>query len=169
MSLVGQDPFLFSDTILANVCFGRDLPDEQEARRAVSMARFLAEVEEMPDGVHTVIGERGVSLSGGQKQRATIARALCAGGELLLLDDALSAVDSETEQEIFREILSARGGKTVLFSTHRMASLSRCDRILVLVEGRIVEEGTHDELLSRRGAYFDLYSRQMIARELEAT
>ncbi len=169
VSLVSQDPFLFSDTILANVCFGRDLPDEGEARRAASMARFLAEVEEMPAGLHTVIGERGISLSGGQKQRATIARALCAGGELLLLDDALSAVDSETEQEIFREILSARGGRTVLFSTHRMASLSRCDRILVLVDGRIVEEGTHDELLSRGRAYYDLYSRQMIARELEAT
>jgi ATP-binding cassette subfamily B protein len=168
VSLVSQDPFLFSDTILANICFGKDVPDEQDARRAASMARFLAEVEELPDGLRTVIGERGISLSGGQKQRATIARALCAGGELLLLDDALSAVDSETEQEIFREILSVRGGRTVLFSTHRMASLSRCDRVLVLEEGRIVEEGTHDELFSRRGAYYDLYSRQMITRELEA-
>jgi len=168
VSLVSQDPFLFSDTILANIGFGRDVPDEEDARRAASMARFLAEIEEMPGGMHAVIGERGISLSGGQKQRATIARALCAGGELLLLDDALSAVDSETEQEIFREILSVRGGRTVLFSTHRMASLSRCDRVLVLEGGRIVEEGTHDELFSRAGAYFDLYSRQMLARELEA-
>jgi ATP-binding cassette subfamily B multidrug efflux pump len=166
--VVSQDPFLFSDTVLANICFGRDVPDVQEARSAASMARFLAEIEEMPDGMDTVIGERGISLSGGQKQRATIARALCAGGELLLLDDALSAVDSETEREIFREILSIRGGPTVLFSTHRMASLSRCDKILVLEGGRIVEEGTHDNLLSRRGAYYDLYSRQMLARELEA-
>ena len=168
VSLVSQDPFLFSDTILANIGFGRDVPDEEDARRAASMARFLAEIEEMPGGMHAVIGERGISLSGGQKQRATIARALCAGGELLLLDDALSAVDSETEQEIFREILSVRGGRTVLFSTHRMASLSRCDRILVLEGGRIVEEGTHDLLLSRAGAYFDLYSRQLLVRELEA-
>ena len=168
VSLVSQDPFLFSDTILANIGFGRDVPDEEEARRAASMARFLAEIEEMPGGMHAVIGERGISLSGGQKQRATIARAISAGGELLLLDDALSAVDSETEQEIFREILSVRGGRTVLFSTHRMASLSRCDRILVLEGGRIVEEGTHDLLLSRAGAYFDLYSRQLLVRELEA-
>ena len=167
MSLVSQDPFLFSDTILANIGFGSDAPDEEEALRAASMARFRAEIEDLPNGVRTVIGERGISLSGGQKQRATIARALFAGGELLLLDDALSAVDSETEQEIFREVLSSRS-RTVLFSTHRMASLSRCDRILVLEGGRIVEQGTHDELFSREGAYYDLYSRQMLARELEA-
>ena len=166
--IVSQDPFLFSDTVLANICFGRDIPDVKEAMNAASMARFLAEIEEMPDGMDTVIGERGISLSGGQKQRATIARALCAGGDLLLLDDALSAVDSETEREIFREILSLRGGPTILFSTHRMASLSRCDRILVLEGGRIVEKGTHDELLSLGGAYYDFYSRQMLARELEA-
>ncbi|MBI5419965.1 MAG: ABC transporter ATP-binding protein [Deltaproteobacteria bacterium] len=169
VSLVAQDPFLFSDTVLANVCFGMEAQDEGAARRAAAHARFLAEIEEMPDGFRTVIGERGISLSGGQKQRATIARALCTGARLLLLDDALSAVDAETEQEIFDEILSVRGGRTILFSTHRMASLSRCDRILVLSAGRIVEEGTHDELLSLRGAYFDLYSRQMLTRELEAS
>jgi ATP-binding cassette subfamily B protein len=131
------------------------------------MARFLDEVEEMPNGFDTVVGERGISLSGGQKQRATIARALCAEAKFLLLDDALSAVDAETEREIFDGILPARGERTVLFSTHRMASLSRCDRILVLADGRIVEEGTHGDLLARRGTYFDLYSRQMLARELE--
>jgi ATP-binding cassette subfamily B protein len=116
-----------------------------------------------------VIGERGISLSGGQKQRVTIARALCDGARLLLLDDALSSVDAETEQEIFRQLLSLRGGRTILFSTHRMASLSRCDRILVLSGGAIAEEGTHDELLSLRGIYYDLYSRQMLSRELEAS
>ena len=121
----------------------------------------------MPNGFDTVVGERGISLSGGQKQRVTIARALCAEAKILLLDDALSAVDAETEREIFEGILSEKGERTVLFSTHRMASLSRCDRILVLAAGRIVEEGTHDALLSRRGDYFDLYSRQMLARELE--
>jgi ATP-binding cassette subfamily B protein len=121
----------------------------------------------MPRGIETVVGERGISLSGGQKQRATIARALCGRRPVLLLDDALSAVDSETERGIFEGILKERGEATVLFSTHRMASLPRCDRILVLDEGRIVEEGTHDRLLSLRGRYFDLYSRQMLARELE--
>ncbi len=149
VSLVAQDPFLFSDTLLENICFALPAPNEEAARRAAAQARFLAEIEEMPGGIRTVIGERGISLSGGQKQRATIARALCADTRLLLLDDALSSVDAETEQEIFREILSLRGARTILFSTHRMASLSRCDRILVLTDGTVVEEGTHDELLSR--------------------
>ncbi|MFA6149293.1 MAG: ABC transporter ATP-binding protein [bacterium] len=164
---VSQDPFLFSDSVLENVCFGLDRSDPEAARKAAGLACFLAEVEEMQEGFDTVVGERGISLSGGQKQRATIARALCAGAPFLLLDDALSAVDVETEREIFEGILAEKGERTVLFSTHRMASLSRCDRILVLADGRIVEEGTHDDLLSLRGAYFDLYSRQMLARELE--
>ncbi len=167
VALVPQDPFLFSDSVLENICFGRETPDPAAARDAATLARFLDEVEELPRGFSTVVGERGISLSGGQKQRATIARAVCAGSDFLLLDDALSAVDAETEREIFEGILSAKGERTVLFSTHRMASLSRCDRILVLDAGRIVEEGTHDELLSARGTYYDLYSRQMLARELE--
>jgi ATP-binding cassette, subfamily B, multidrug efflux pump len=166
-AVVSQDPFLFSDSVLGNVCFGRESSDPEAARKATGLARFLSEVEEMPDGFDTVVGERGISLSGGQKQRVTIARALCAEAEILLLDDALSAVDAETEREILEGILSEKGERTVLFSTHRMASLSRCDRILVLAAGRIVEEGTHDDLLSRRGAYFELYSRQMLVRELE--
>lgn len=167
LAVVPQDPFLFSDSVLENVCFGREAADPAAAREAASLARFLDEVEELPAGIETVVGERGVSLSGGQRQRATIARALCAGAPVLLLDDALSSVDAETEREIFEGILAVRGERTILFSTHRMASLSRCDRILVMAGGRIVEEGTHDALLSRRGVYFDLYSRQMLARELE--
>lgn len=167
VALVSQDPFLFSDTILENICLGMESPDPAAAREAARAARLLDEIEEMPRGIETVVGERGISLSGGQKQRAAIARALCGKRPVLLLDDALSAVDSETERGIFEWILRARGEATVLFSTHRMASLSRCDRILVLDEGRIVEEGAHDGLLSLRGRYFDLYSRQMLARELE--
>jgi len=166
-ALVAQDPFLFSDSVLENVCFGREVPDAGAAREAAGLARFLDEIGELPRGFDTVVGERGVSLSGGQKQRVTIARALCAGAPVLLLDDALSSVDAETEREIFEGILPVRGERTVLFSTHRMASLSRCDRVLVLAGGRIVEEGTQDELLSLRRVYYDLYSRQMLARELE--
>jgi len=167
VALVSQDPFLFSDTILENICFGLEAPDPAAAREAARAALLLDEIGEMPRGIETVVGERGISLSGGQRQRATIARALCGRRPVLLLDDALSAVDSETERGIFEGILEARGEAAVLFSTHRMASLSRCDRILVLEEGRIVEDGSHDRLLSLRGRYFDLYSRQMLARELE--
>jgi ATP-binding cassette, subfamily B, multidrug efflux pump len=167
--LVSQDPFLFSDTVLENICFGLDEPEAESARRAASLARFLAEIDEMPEGFSSRIGERGLTLSGGQKQRAAIARALCAGGDLLLLDDVLSAVDSETEREIFEGILSLRGERTILFSTHRMASLSRCDRILVMRDGRIEEQGTHEQLYALGGEYFDLYSRQMLVRELEGS
>ena len=167
IALVAQDPFLFSESILYNVCFGRERDDPAAAREAAERARILDEVLEMPRGFDTVVGERGISLSGGQKQRVTIARALCSDARILLMDDALSAVDAETEREIFEGILSARGERTLLFSTHRMSTLSRCDRILVLSGGRIAEEGSHDELLSLRGVYFDLYSRQMLARELE--
>ncbi len=166
-ALVAQDPFLFSDTVLANICFGRETEDRKAALDAAGLARFLSDVEEMPKGLDTVVGERGISLSGGQKQRVTIARALCAEAKVLLLDDALSSVDAETEREIFDGILSAKGERTLLFSTHRMGSLSRCDRVLVLADGRIVEEGTHGDLLSLRGRYHELYSRQMLARELE--
>jgi len=166
-AVVSQDPFLFSDSVLENVCFGLERSDRAAAGKAAGLARILSEVEEMSGGFDTVVGERGISLSGGQKQRATIARALCAEAPILLLDDALSAVDAETEREIFEGILAEKGERTVLFSTHRMASLFRCDRILVLAGGRIVEEGTHDDLLSLRGVYFGLYARQMLARELE--
>lgn len=164
---VAQDPFLFSDTVLANVCFGLPADDREAAREAAERSRILADVGEMPERFDTTIGERGISLSGGQKQRVTIARALCAGAPVLLLDDALSSVDAQTEREIFDGILRAKGERTVIFSTHRMASLSRCDRILVLADGRIAEEGTHGDLLARRGIYHELYSRQMIAQELE--
>ncbi len=168
VSLVGQDPFLFSDSILENVCYGMPGSDRKAAQDAVSRARVAGEIAGMPDGIDTVIGERGISLSGGQKQRVTIARALCTGGGLLLLDDALSAVDAETEQAIFRELMAVRGGRTILFSTHRMASLSRCDRILVLDGGRIVEEGRHETLLAKDGLYRALHSRQSLATEIEA-
>lgn len=168
VSLVGQDPFLFSDSILENVCYGLPEADREAARAAVGRARIAGEIDEMPQGIDTVIGERGISLSGGQRQRVTIARALCAGGELLLLDDALSAVDAETEAAIFREILEASVGRTVLFCTHRLAALSRCDRILVLDKGRIAEEGTHERLLAAGGVYRELHRRGSLEREIEA-
>jgi ATP-binding cassette subfamily B protein len=167
VSLIAQDPFLFSDTVLENICFALPDPDVEAARGAAEQARILAEIEEMPEGFRTVIGERGISLSGGQKQRVTIARALCTGAKLLLLDDALSSVDAETEQEIFRKSFPA-GRSDDPVQHPRMASLPLRPHSRPL-GGTIAEEGTHDELLSLRGVYYDLYSRRMLSRELEAS
>jgi len=167
IAFVPQEPFLFSDTIAANIAFGAPSADAEAVRRAARRAGLVPEIEEMPLGFQTVVGERGISLSGGQKQRVTLARALCAGGELLLLDDPFSAVDAQTEAAILDDLLAARDGRTILFTTHRLSALSRCDRILVLAGGRIVEEGTHETLLARRGAYRDLYLRRMLAKDLE--
>jgi ATP-binding cassette subfamily B protein len=129
---------------------------------------MLAEAEAMPDGLQTIVGERGVQLSGGQKQRVALARALLAGPRVLLLDDPLSAVDARTEAGILDAIERAAAGRTLLLVTHRVAAAARCDRVVVLDEGKVVEAGTHAELVTKGGLYARLAERQALEAELEA-
>jgi ATP-binding cassette, subfamily B, multidrug efflux pump len=172
VGLAQQEPFLFSTTIARNVAFSEADPDSPDGvRRAENAAReaqILAEAEAMPDGMQTIVGERGVQLSGGQKQRVALARALLAAPRILLLDDPLSAVDARTEAGILDAIERAAKGRTLLLITHRVAAAARCDRVVVLDEGRVVEEGTHAELVTRKGLYARLAERQALEAELEA-
>lgn len=157
---VPQDVFLFSDSIENNIRFGNEAADSQRVKAAARDAGILREIEQLPDGFGTIVGERGVTLSGGQKQRISIARALAKDASILLLDDCLSAVDSKTENEIVGHLQDALQGKTALIITHRIFSSFAFDQILVLDGGRVAEAGTREELLQRNGIFADLYRRQ---------
>jgi len=167
-----QEPFLFSTTIARNIAFAEPDPDAPEAveraRHAAAEAQMLAEAEAMPDGLDTIVGERGVQLSGGQKQRVALARAILAKPPVLVLDDPLSAVDARTESAILDAIERAAEGRTLVLITHRVAAAARCDRVVVLDGGKVVEEGTHAELVTRGGLYARLAERQALEAELEA-
>ena len=171
IGMVRQEPFLFSDTIAANVLFGVDGEDrrdpEQVAAEAMAIARLDKDLTGFPEGAQTRIGERGVTLSGGQKQRAALARALSADPRILVLDDALSAVDAYTENEILTGLLEAMRGRTAIVVAHRISTVRHADLILVLDQGRVVERGTHDMLLARDGLYAGLYRKQLLEQALE--
>ncbi|MCY9665902.1 ABC transporter transmembrane domain-containing protein [Paenibacillus alginolyticus] len=162
---VPQEPILFSKTVKENIMFGRSQGTEEELIQALELAAFRKDVEFLPEGLQTLVGEKGVALSGGQKQRVSIARALYVDPEILMLDDALSAVDAKTEAEIIRGIRSERAGKTTLITTHRLSAVQHADWILVLDEGYIVEEGTHEQLVELGGWYKEQYDRQQLEEQ----
>jgi ATP-binding cassette subfamily B protein len=159
ITMVPQRPFLFSDSIAANVGLD-ERSDRDQVRRAVAAAALAADLQALPDGLDTVVGERGIMLSGGQRQRVALARGLCRGGDVLILDDVLSAVDHETEGHLVETIAGiARGPRspTVFISSHRLSAFRSCDEILVMDRGRLVDRGTHDDLISRAGPYLDAW------------
>jgi ATP-binding cassette subfamily B protein len=164
---VPQQPILFSRTIRENIFFGLKEGSEEDLQRALERASFAKDIKFLPDGLETLVGEKGVALSGGQKQRVSIARALIADPEILLMDDALSAVDGKTEAEIIEGIRTERAGKTTLITTHRLSAVQHADWIIVLDEGRIVQEGTHEQLLERGGWYREQYDRQQLEAIIE--
>jgi ATP-binding cassette, subfamily B, multidrug efflux pump len=167
IGMVPQETFLFSESIAENIRFGRAEATDAEVQTAAQQAGLETDVAGFPEGVNTVIGERGITLSGGQKQRTAIARALIRDPLILILDDSLSAVDTHTEERILHALRTIRKGRTVLIVSHRVSSVKDADSIVVLEEGRIVERGTHDTLLGKGGYYADLYRRQTMEAELE--
>lgn len=166
VGFVSQDPFLFSDTLYANVALGSE--DDRRVREAFRMARLAKDLDQLPGGYHALVGERGVTLSGGQRQRAALARALARDPRILILDDALSSVDAQTEAEILAELRSVLRSRTAIVITHRLAALEEVDWIVVLDAGRVVEEGTHRDLLRNGGLYAELYEQQRLREALEA-
>jgi ATP-binding cassette, subfamily B, multidrug efflux pump len=166
IGFVPQETFLFSDTIRENISFGKEDATDGEIRAAADAANIATDIEGFPDGFDTVVGERGITLSGGQKQRTAIARAILRNPRILILDDALSSVDTQTEEKILNHLREVMRGRTTIFISHRVSTVQNADRIAVLHGGRIVEYGTHDELLSRRGYYADLYDKQLLEEEL---
>ncbi len=163
---VPQETVLFSDTILANLTYGGN--DESAARAAAAVAQLDAAIVDLPAGYDTILGERGINLSGGQKQRAAIARALARDPQIVLLDDALSAVDTGTEAAILQGLRSELRGRTALIASHRVSAVRDASWIIVLDEGRIVEQGTHDSLVTARGRYWQLLRRQQMSDEIDA-
>ncbi|MGO9403986.1 MAG: ABC transporter ATP-binding protein [Terriglobales bacterium] len=174
IGFVPQETFLFSDTIRENIAFGvskeasredGDVPlDDIEA--AAEAANIAHDIESFPEGFNTTVGERGITLSGGQKQRTAIARALLRSPSILILDDALSSVDTHTEDKILNHLREIMQGRTTIFISHRVSTVRNADSIAVLYQGRIVEQGTHDQLLARNGYYTDLYNKQLLEEEL---
>lgn len=166
LGTVPQDPFLFSVTIRDNIALGVDGADEERVRQAAEAAGVAADIAAFPAGYDTVVGERGLTLSGGQRQRITLARALFSDPPILVLDDALSSVDTRTEQRILESLRRLRTGRTTVMVAHRISAVQDADLIAVLDDGRVVEVGTHATLLARDGVYADLFRRQRLEEEI---
>lgn len=167
IGFVPQDVFLFSDTISNNIAFGLDTADPRAVEDAARQAAVYHNIVAFENGFETTIGERGITLSGGQKQRLSIARALIKRPRILIFDDCLSAVDTKTEEEILRNLSVAMAGKSTIFIAHRVSTIKNADHILVLDQGQVIEEGSHEELLAMGGSYHELYEKQLL-EEAEA-
>jgi ATP-binding cassette subfamily B multidrug efflux pump len=166
IGFVPQETFLFSDTVRENIAFGVAEATDQEIHDAAEAASIAADIESFPEEYKTLVGERGITLSGGQKQRTAIARAIIRDPRILILDDALASVDTYTEEKILNHLREVMQGRTTIFISHRVSTVRNADRIAVLHDGRIVELGTHEELLARNGYYTELYNKQLLEEEL---
>ncbi|HEY0347491.1 MAG TPA: ABC transporter ATP-binding protein [Pyrinomonadaceae bacterium] len=166
---VPQETFLFSNSLAKNIAFGVDEAERDQIARAAEIAGLASDVSDFPEGFDTMVGERGITLSGGQKQRTAIARAVLREPKILILDDALSSVDTYTEEKILSQLRGVMRERTSIIVSHRVSTVRHSDVICVLDEGRIIERGTHDELLRLGGEYADLYERQLLEEELAAT
>lgn len=166
LGYVPQDSFLFSKSIKENILFGKPDAKEENLKEAIQLADFEKDLSQLPEGLNTLVGEKGVALSGGQKQRISIARALIKNPEILLLDDSLSAVDAKTEKTIIENIQRERAGKTTIIVTHRLSAVQHADKIIVLDEGKVIEAGTHHSLLKNEGWYKEQFERQQLEEEM---
>jgi ATP-binding cassette, subfamily B, multidrug efflux pump len=168
IGFVPQETFLFSATLADNIAFGVKSATPDQVRRAADIAGLATDIESFPNGFETMVGERGITLSGGQKQRTAIARAILRNPEILILDDALSSVDTLTEERILTALQDVMKGRTTILISHRVSTVRNADRIFVIEFGKVAEEGTHAELIARGGYYADLHQKQLLEEELEA-
>ena len=167
IGFVPQDTYLFSETVGENIAFGLESYVAEQVREAADIASLDGDVQDFPKKYETMVGERGITLSGGQKQRSAIARALIRDPRILILDDSLSAVDTQTEEKILGRLRGVMHGRTTILIAHRTSTVRDADQIVVLKDGGIQERGTHQELLERGGYYADLYQKQLLEEELE--